>query len=83
MGVKSGGCSGMSYHMDFEEEANVREEDAVMEYEGGFRLVCDAKSLLYLFGMELDWSSALVGGGFQFKNPNASASCGCGKSFGV
>lgn len=43
----------MSYHMDFEEEANVREEDAVMEYEGGFRLVCDPKSLLYLFGMEV------------------------------
>lgn len=45
--------AGMSYHMDFEEEANVREEDAVMEYEGGFRLVCDPKSLLYLFGMEV------------------------------
>ena len=45
--------AGMSYHMDFEEEGNVREEDAVMEYEGGFRLVCDPKSLLYLFGMEV------------------------------
>ena len=50
IGVKSGGCSGMSYHMDFEEHSNVKGEDAVMEYDGGFRLVCDPKSLLYLFG---------------------------------
>ena len=50
IGVKSGGCSGMSYHMDFEDESNVKGEDAVMEYDGGFRLVCDPKSLLYLFG---------------------------------
>ena len=45
--------------------------------------VCDPKSLLYLFGMQLDWSSALIGGGFAFHNPNAESSCGCGKSFGV
>ncbi|EIE22381.1 FeS cluster assembly accessory/regulatory protein [Coccomyxa subellipsoidea C-169] len=83
MGVKSGGCSGMSYHMDFEKEENVRAEDAVMEYEDGFKLVCDPKSLLYLFGMRLDYSAALIGGGFQFHNPNAESSCGCGKSFGV
>jgi iron-sulfur cluster assembly protein len=83
IGVKSGGCSGMSYMMDFEEAANVRSDDAVMEYEGGFRLVCDSKSLLYLFGMNLDYSNALIGGGFQFQNPNATDSCGCGKSFGV
>ncbi|BDA43367.1 Uncharacterized protein ycf83 [Coccomyxa sp. Obi] len=83
MGVKSGGCSGMSYHMDFEKEENVRPEDSVMEYEDGFKLVCDPKSLLYLFGMRLDYSSALIGGGFQFHNPNAESSCGCGKSFGV
>ena len=47
------------------------------------RQVCDPKSLLYLFGMQLDWSSALIGGGFAFHNPNAESSCGCGKSFGV
>ena len=75
--------AGMSYHMDFEDEANVRAEDMVMEYEGGFKLVCDPKSGLYLFGMRLDYSSALIGGGFQFHNPNAASSCGCGKSFGV
>ncbi|PRW59324.1 Iron-sulfur cluster assembly accessory [Chlorella sorokiniana] len=86
MGVKSGGCSGMSYVMDFEKQENVKKDDLVMSFEcegGEFRLVCDPKSLLYLFGMQLDWSSALVGGGFQFNNPNAESSCGCGKSFGV
>ena len=76
-------AAGMSYHMDFEKEENVRPEDSVMEYEDGFKLVCDPKSLLYLFGMRLDYSSALIGGGFQFHNPNAESSCGCGKSFGV
>ena len=76
-------CISCSYAMDFEDEANIRPDDAVMEYEGGFRLVCDPKSLLYLFGLELGYSSALIGGGFQFQNPNAESSCGCGKSFGV
>ena len=52
IGVRSGGCSGMSYAMDFEAAANVREDDCVMEYAEGFRLVCDPKSLLYLFGMQ-------------------------------
>jgi len=62
-------------------------EDTLMTYESGdgapFKLVCDPKSLLYLFGMRLDYSDALIGGGFQFHNPNAENSCGCGKSFGV
>ena len=83
IGVKSGGCSGMSYLMDFEQESNVKAEDSVIDYEGQFRLVCDSKSLLYLFGMQLDYSDALIGGGFQFQNPNAQDTCGCGKSFGV
>ena len=55
IGVKSGGCSGMSYHMDFEADANVAADDMILNYEGGFRLVCDSKSLLYLFGMHLDY----------------------------
>lgn len=61
--------------------ANIAEEDMVMEYDEGFKLVCDTKSLLYLFGMRLDYSHELIGGGFQFQNPNAEKSCGCGKSF--
>ncbi|KAK2078984.1 hypothetical protein QBZ16_002674 [Prototheca wickerhamii] len=75
MGVKSGGT------MEFEEEGNVGPKDTVMEYDDGFRLVCDAKSLVYLFGMSLDYSDELIGGGFKFRNPNAERSCGCGKSF--
>ncbi|KAA6422933.1 MAG: Iron-sulfur cluster assembly accessory [Trebouxia sp. A1-2] len=59
----------MSYLMDFEQEANVKPEDSIIDYEGQFRL--------------LDYSDALIGGGFQFHNPNAQDTCGCGKSFGV
>jgi iron-sulfur cluster assembly protein len=70
----------MSYVMDFEERSNIREEDSLIEQDG-FTMVCDPKSLLYLFGMQLDYSDALIGGGFNFQNPNASSTCGCGKSF--
>ncbi|XP_044470155.1 iron-sulfur assembly protein IscA, chloroplastic [Mangifera indica] len=80
IGVKQGGCSGMSYTMEFESRANARPDDSVMEYDG-FVIVCDPKSLLFLFGMQLDYSDALIGGGFSFKNPNATQTCGCGKSF--
>ena len=69
--------------MDFESPSNVQSADSVMEYPDGFRLVCDSKSLLYLFGMQLDYSSQLVGGGFSFANPSATSTCGCGKSFNV
>eukprot|EP00270_Netrium_digitus_P010027 TRINITY_DN307_c0_g1_i6.p1 TRINITY_DN307_c0_g1~~TRINITY_DN307_c0_g1_i6.p1 ORF type:complete len:262 (+),score=74.94 TRINITY_DN307_c0_g1_i6:100-786(+) len=80
LGVRQGGCSGFSYVMEFEERANVRADDSVIECEG-FAMVCDPKSLLYLYGMRLDYSDALIGGGFSFTNPNATSSCGCGKSF--
>lgn len=83
IGVKQGGCSGMSYFMDFETPDKVVDEDAIMELEGDMKLVCDPKSLLYLFGMELDYSNELIGGGFKFSNPNADSTCGCGKSFSV
>ena len=86
MGVRSGGCSGLSYSMDFVAPDTVTEEDVVDEYpevDDSFRCAVDAKSLLYLYGMELDYSTELIGGGFQFFNPNAEESCGCGKSFGV
>ncbi|KAG2429034.1 hypothetical protein HXX76_011276 [Chlamydomonas incerta] len=83
VGVKQGGCSGLSYAMDFESQDKVTEDDHVISYDDGFRLVVDPKSLLYLFGMQLGYSTALIGGGFQFQNPNATDSCGCGKSFGV
>lgn len=80
VGVRQGGCSGMSYMMDFEDPNNIREDDEVYDYDG-FKVVCDPKSLLYLYGLMLDYSDALIGGGFQFTNPNANQTCGCGKSF--
>ncbi len=80
VGVRQGGCSGMSYTMDFESLENIQETDEVFDYDG-FQVVCDPKSMLYLYGLMLDYNNALIGGGFQFTNPNASQTCGCGKSF--
>lgn len=80
VGVRQGGCSGMSYLMDFIEPGAIDPKDEVYDYDG-FQVVCDPKSLLYIYGMVLDYSDALIGGGFQFSNPNATQSCGCGKSF--
>jgi iron-sulfur cluster assembly accessory protein len=85
MGVRNGGCSGLSYVMDFSTEDDINdEEDEIDEYDTmGIRCVVDAKSVLYLYGLELDYSDELIGGGFKFFNPNAEESCGCGSSFGV
>lgn len=84
MGVRNGGCSGLSYVMDFSTRNAIEEDDAVDEYpEEKVVCVVDAKSMLYLYGLELDYSEELIGGGFKFFNPNAEESCGCGSSFGV
>ena len=87
VGVRSGGCSGMSYTMDFIDASGIRADDEVYVYESeagqSFRVVSDPKSLLYIYGMQLDFSSALIGGGFNFSNPNATQTCGCGSSFAV
>ena len=84
MGVRNGGCSGLSYAMDFSTRDAIEEDDAVDEYaDEGVICVVDAKSMLYLYGLELDYSDELIGGGFKFFNPNAEESCGCGSSFGV
>lgn len=84
MGVRNGGCSGLSYVMDFSTEDEIQDGDAIDEYdEEGLRCVVDAKSMLYLYGLELDYSDDLIGGGFKFFNPNAEESCGCGSSFGI
>ncbi|MFM8526004.1 MAG: HesB/IscA family protein [Cyanobacteriota bacterium] len=87
VGVRSGGCSGMSYTMDFITADAIRSDDARYTYEPAgapsFDVVCDPKSLLYIYGMQLDFSSALIGGGFNFTNPNATQTCGCGSSFAV
>jgi len=87
VGVRSGGCSGMSYTMDFIDAAAIRDDDEVYAYEPQsgppFRVVCDPKRLLYIYGLQLDFSTALIGGGFNFTNPNATQTCGCGSSFAV
>ena len=87
VGVRSGGCSGMSYTMDFIETNEINPDDKVYDYslkvDQSFQVVCDPKSLLYIYGMQLDFSKELIGGGFNFVNPNASQTCGCGSSFAV
>ena len=87
VGVRSGGCSGMSYTMDFVGGDEINSDDKVYDYslnsEQSFQVVCDPKSLLYIYGMQLDFSKELIGGGFNFVNPNASQTCGCGSSFAV
>ena len=87
VGVRSGGCSGMSYTMDFIGCQEINSEDKVYDYslnsDQSFQVVCDPKSLIYIYGMQLDFSKELIGGGFNFVNPNASQTCGCGSSFAV
>jgi iron-sulfur cluster assembly protein len=80
LGVKGGGCSGLSYVLAFDERP--REGDSVMSIVG-MTVHVDAKSLFYLSGTTLDFSEGLNGRGFVFSNPNAARSCGCGHSFGV
>ncbi len=80
VGVKGGGCSGLSYELTF--DTDLKQEDKVFE-NNGIRVVVDKKSFLYLIGTELDYSGGLNGKGFVFINPNASRTCGCGESFAV
>lgn len=80
VGVSSGGCSGLSYELDFDQEMS--ENDKLFE-DQGVRIVVDKKSFLYLIGTTLDFSGGLNGKGFSFSNPNASRTCGCGESFAV
>ena len=78
--VTSGGCSGLSYKMEFDNSS--REDDEVFEHNGE-KLVTDRKSVLYLFNTTLDFTDGLNGKGFHFINPNASRTCGCGESFSL
>jgi iron-sulfur cluster assembly protein len=80
VGVKGGGCSGLTYTMNFDESG--REGDTLIEQDS-IKLFVDGKSLFYLSGTELDFSDGLNGRGFIFNNPNAVKTCGCGESFGV
>lgn len=80
VGVESGGCSGLSYKLDFDNA--IKDGDEVIDY-NGVRVVTDKRSVLYLFGTELDFTDGLNGKGFTFNNPNASRTCSCGESFSV
>jgi iron-sulfur cluster assembly protein len=79
LGVQGGGCSGMSYFMDFD---TAREDDKVFTHPAaGVKVLVDGKSILHLSGSILDYSEGLMGAGFSIKNPNVKSSCGCGSSF--
>lgn len=80
VGVVGGGCSGLSYKMDFDNEEKPMDQ---VFHDKGVKIVCDMKSFLYLVNTELEFSDGLNGKGFYFNNPNASRSCGCGESFAV
>lgn len=80
VGVKGGGCSGLEYQLSF--DSTEKEGDQVFE-DKGVKVVVDMKSLLYLYGTELDYSGGLNGKGFVFNNPNATRTCSCGESFAV
>ena len=77
LGVQGGGCSGLTYFMDFD---TPREDDKIFANKGA-RVIVDPKSILHVSGSTLEYSEGLMGSGFQIKNPNAKSSCGCGSSF--
>jgi len=80
VGVESGGCSGLSYKLDFDKSKN--EDDELIE-DNNIKLLINKKSFLYLVGTTLEFSDGLNGKGFVFNNPNASRTCGCGESFSL
>ena len=80
VGVEGGGCSGLTYKLEFDNQ--MKPDDKIFE-DKGMKIVCDKKSFLYLIGTELDFTDGLNGKGFQFNNPNATRTCGCGESFSV
>lgn len=80
VGVKSGGCSGLSYDLNFDKEQ--QDGDKIFE-DNGVKIIVDKKSFLYLIGTTLEYSGGLNGTGFVFNNPNANRTCGCGESFSL
>ena len=80
VGVKSGGCSGLSYDLSFDDSKS--EQDRIFE-DNQVKILVDKKSLLYLLGTTLEYSGGLNGKGFVFNNPNAERTCGCGESFSL
>jgi len=80
VGVKGGGCSGFSYFLEFVEDQ--KDNDACYEF-SGLKVLCDPKSLNFIAGIELDYDTNLLNGGFKFNNPQSRKSCSCGESFSV
>jgi iron-sulfur cluster assembly protein len=78
VGVKGGGCSGLEYVIRLDTKPTPYDQEVTLD---GVKVVVDSKSAVYLQGTTIDWSPQLIGGGFQFENPNATRSCGCGTSF--
>lgn len=82
VGVVSGGCSGLTYDLDFDSDVEPQENDKIFEL-NGMKVLVDMRSFLYLAGTELDYTDGLEGEGFHFHNPNASRTCSCGESFSI
>ncbi|HCU26081.1 MAG TPA: iron-sulfur cluster assembly accessory protein [Deltaproteobacteria bacterium] len=80
LGIVGGGCSGLSYKMDFEEKP--QESDRVLEFDG-LKVFIDPKAYLYLNNLTIDYHSDMMSSGFTFQNPSAKSTCGCGTSFSV
>jgi len=81
--VSGGGCSGLSYKLEWVESNTIDDKDKLFNIDGDIKIVIDSRSYIYLAGTELDHSDGLDGVGFTFSNPNAKKSCGCGSSFSV
>lgn len=82
IGVVSGGCSGLTYELDFNTDIEPGDNDKLFEF-GDLNIMIDMRSFLYLAGTELDYTDGLEGQGFHFNNPNASRTCSCGESFSI
>jgi len=83
IGVVSGGCSGLTYDLEFDSDSGSEDENDQKFVDKGITMVVDMRSFLYLSGTELDYSEGLEGEGFHFNNPNANRTCSCGESFSV
>ena len=83
IGVVGGGCSGLTYDIDFDPSPDTNDKKQQFFEDNGIKIVVDMRSFLYLAGTQLDYSDGLTGKGFHFNNPNASRTCSCGESFAV
>lgn len=83
IGIKGGGCSGLSYKMEYMAKKDITENDTVIKFGDNFGAYLDAKCVFYLSGVTLDYEEGLIGKGFTFHNPHATNTCGCGESFSL